>query len=154
MKFEKFLKRTGTYGQVLKFDNGDKWLICDGVGMKIPFGVNNLLGSGDVPEKVADLVDLLLDADTEYKVMLNRAQITPDGKASDIIRVFENPNKPSYVVGITNADFGLLEKADFNLSFVEIDSEDSEYFAGNKFLLIMDHAGDEVVGFIQGVPTV
>ena len=153
MKFEKFLKRVGTYGQVLKFDNGDKWLICDGVGMKIPFGVNNLLGSGDVPEKVADLVELLLEVDTEYKVMLKRAQITPDGKASDIIRVFENPNKPSCVVGITNADFGLLEKADFNLSFVEIDSEYSEYFAGNKYLLILDNA-DEVIGFIQGVPTV
>lgn len=153
MKFEKFLKRVGTYGQVLKFDNGDKWLICDGVGMKIPFGVNNLLGSGDVPEKVADLVDMLLDADTEYKVMLNRAQITPDGKASDIIRVFENPMH-DLSVGITNADFGLLEKADFNLSCIEIGSVDSEYFAGNKYLLIMDHAGDEVIGFIQGVPTV
>ena len=153
MKFEKFLKRVGTYGQVLKFDNGDKWLICDGVGMKIPFGVNNLLGSGDVPEKVADLVELLLDADTEYKVMLNRAQITPDGKASDIIRVFENPMH-NLAVGITNADFGLLEKADFNLSCIEIDKVDSEYYAGNKYLLIMDHAEDEVIGFIQGVPTV
>jgi hypothetical protein len=153
MKFEKFLKRVGTYGQVLERRNGDKWLICDGVGMKIPYGVNNLLGSGEVIEKVADLVEVILGADTEYKVMLNRAEITPDGKASDIIRIFENPNK-GYAVGITNADFGLLEKADFNLSVIEIDELEMEYYAGHKYLLILDNSDESVIGFIQGVPTV
>lgn len=31
MKFEKFLKQTGTHGQIYTRDNGDRWLICDGV---------------------------------------------------------------------------------------------------------------------------
>ena len=51
MKFEKFLKGCGTHGQILTRKNGDRWLICGGVGMKVPNGVVNLLGSGEVGEK-------------------------------------------------------------------------------------------------------
>ena len=147
MKFEKFLKQVGTHGQILKRSNGDRWLICAGVGMKIPEGVNNLLGSGEVSEKVKNLVEGLIKADTDDKVHLTRATVSADGKASDIVRVFGDE---LYIeVGICNADFGLLEKADVNIAEVEIEESGVDYLDG-KYLVILDH-NDDVVGFIQGV---
>ena len=146
MKFEKFLKSVGTHGQILTRDNGDRWLICGGVGMKIPLGVKNLLGSGEVSEKVKTLVEGLIYADTDDKVTLARATIKKDGKANDIVRIFEDGL--DIAVGIHNADFGLLEKSDINLAEVEV--EDDDTFEGAKFLLILDN-DYEVIGFIQGV---
>jgi hypothetical protein len=148
MKFEKFLKSTGTHGQIYTRDNGDRWLICAGVGMRVPVGVVNLLGSGEVPEKVKTLVEALIMADTDDRVTLTRAEIAKDGKASDIIRVFGD--MLDIEVGIFNGAFGLLEKSDVKLAEVEIEAEDNEYLNETKFLLILDN-GDEVVGFIEGV---
>lgn len=142
MKFEKFLKACGTHGQIYTRNNGTRWLVCDGVGMKVPRGVVNLLGSGEVPEKIKTLIECLIKADTDDKVELIRAEIPADGKASDIVRVFGD--KLDIEVGITNACFGLLEKADRNLAEVEIEDEEI------KYLLILDDAY-EVVGFIPGV---
>lgn len=150
MKFEKFLKSVGTHGQILTRDNGDRWLICGGVGMKIPVGVENLLGSDEVPEKVKTLVECLINADIDDKVCLTRASLTKDGKASDIVRVFGD--FLDIEVGIRNSDFGLLEKSDVNLAEVEIEAED-DALDETKFLLILDN-GDEVVGFIEGVKEV
>lgn len=147
MKFEKFLKGCGTRGHIYARDNGDRWLICGGVGMKIPVGVENLLGSGEVSDKVKQIVEGLIKADIDDKVSLTRAQIAKDGKASDIIRVFGD--LLDIEVGIHNADFGLLEKSDINLAEVEIETDDTN-FDGAKFLLILDN-DDEVVGFIEGV---
>lgn len=147
MKFEKFLKGCGTHGQILTRENGDKWLICSGVGMKVPRGVENLLGSGEVGEKTKTLVEGIVKADTDDKVYLTRAIVTADGKASDIIRVFGDGL--DIEVGIYNADFGLLEKKDIFLAEAEIDEDDKT----TKFLLILDNE-DEVIGFIQGVKNI
>ena len=149
MKFEKFLKGCGTHGQIVTRGNGDKWLVCAGVGMKVPNGVVNLLGSGEAPEKVKDLVDSLVNSDTDDKVFLKRAEIEKDGKASDIIRVFGDMG--SIEIGIFNGDFGLLEKSDFNLAEVETESDD--FTVDMKYLLILDRV-DEVVGFIEGVRSI
>lgn len=148
MKFEKFLKNCGTHGQIYVRDNGDKWLICAGVGMKIPLGVANLLGSGEISEKTKNLVEGLIKADIDDKVLLTRAEIAADGKTSDIIRVFGD--KLDIEVGICNADFGLLEKSDINLAEVEIEDD---VLNDIKFLLILD-SNDEVIGFIQGVKNI
>lgn len=147
MKFEKFLKGCGTYGQILERSNGDKWLVCGGVGMIVPAGVVNLMGSGEVSEKVKTLVNGLVNADLDDKVTLTRATISADGKASDIVRVFGDGL--GIEVGIYNSAFGLLEKADVNLSEVEIEDSGDEYLDG-KYLVILDRNG-EVIGFIQGV---
>lgn len=147
MKFEKFLKSTGTHGQIFTRDNGDRWLICAGVGMKVPVGVVNLLGSGEVPEKIKTLVNGLVNADIDDKVHLTRATVSKDGKASDIVRVFGDDL--DIEVGICNADFGLLEKADVNIAEVEIEESGDDNLDG-KYLVILDR-DDEVVGFIQGV---
>ena len=46
MKFEKFVKRVGVHGKIVR--NGDEaWLICNGVGMLVPEGVKPF---GDVNE--------------------------------------------------------------------------------------------------------
>ena len=144
MKFEKFLKGCGTHGQILERANGDKWLVCGGVGMKVPAGVVNLLGSGEVSEKTAKILEALVKADTDDKVFLKRAEIEKDGKASDIIRVFGD--MLDIEVGIYNGDFGLLEKADYNLAEVNIESENSE----TEYLLVLDRE-DQVIGFIEGL---
>lgn len=149
MKFEKFLKGCGTHGQILERANGDKWLVCGGVGMLVPAGVVNLLGSGDVSEKVKDIVEALVKADTDDKVFLKRAVIEKDGKASDIIRVFGDMG--NIEVGIYNGAFGLLEKADYNLAEVELENDNS--LEDTKYLLILDPS-DNVIGFIQGVTNI
>lgn len=146
MKFEKFLKSVGTHGQIYTRDNGERWLICGGVGMIIPHGVNNLLGSGEVSNKVKTIVEALITADTDDKVELKRATIPADGKASDIVRVFSDGY--DLEIRISNANFGLLEKADINLAEVEIEGDDE--LIDDKFLLILDH-NDEVIGFIKEI---
>lgn len=143
MKFEKFLKACGTHGQILERANGDKWLVCGGVGMRVPVGVNNLLGAGEVGEKTKKIVEALIKADIDDKVELTRATIEKDGKAGDIIRVFGDGL--DIEVGIYNSEFGLLEKADVNLAEVEIEDEDK----ATKYLVILNNE-DQVIGFIQG----
>lgn len=145
MKFEKFLKGCGTHGQIYKRENGDRWLICGGVGMKIPVGVDNLLGSGEVSDKIKTLVEGLIKADTGDAVSLIKARVPADGKASDIVRIFGDSF--DLEIGIKNADFGLLEKADFNLAEVEVEGDD---FFEDKYLLILDNLGEDVIGFIKG----
>ena len=144
MKFEKFLKGCGTHGQILDRTNGDKWLVCDGVGMKVPVGVVNLLGSGEVGEKTKKILEAIVRADTDDKVSLTRATIPADGKAGDIVRVFGDGL--DIEVGIYNSDFGLLEKADVNLAEVEIEDDGTE----TKYLLVLDRE-DQVIGFIEGL---
>lgn len=144
MKFEKFLKGCGTHGQILDRTNGEKWLVCGGVGMKVPVGVVNLLGSGEVGEKTKKILEAIVKADTDDKVSLTRATIPADGKASDIVRVFGDGL--DIEVGIYNSGFGLLEKADVNLAEVEIEDEDNV----TKYLIVLDRE-DQVIGFIQGV---
>lgn len=147
MKFEKFLKGCGTHGQILERANGDKWLVCGDVAMKVPNGVTNLLGSGEVGDKFKNLVEGIIKADTDDKVTLTRATIPADGKSSDIVRVFSDGL--DIEVGIYNAYFGLLEKNDTNIAEAEIDKDDETI----KFLLILDNE-DEVIGFIQGTKNI
>lgn len=149
MKFEKFLKSAGSHGLIFTRTNEDKWLICGGIGMKVPKGVN-LMWSGEVPEKVKDLVIGLVNADTDDKVHLTRAAVPAGGKASDIVRVFGD--ELDIEVGISNADFGLLEKTDINLAEVEVFESGLEYLDG-KYLVVLD-TDDEVIGFIHGVQSI
>ena len=145
MKFVKFLKSCGAFGRVYERRNGDKWLICEGVGMKIPTGVMSLLGVGEVSESIKK-IEAIIGADTDDKVILSRASISAAGKASDIVRVFSTQLADE--VGISNANFGLLEKSDMNLAYLEILLEDEE--SVDRYLLVLDRS-DEVVGFITGV---
>lgn len=149
MKFEKFVKGCGTHGMIVKRENGDKWLVCDNVGMKVPAGVVNLLGAGEVSEKTRELLEEIVLADPYERVELTEATLTKDGRASDIIRVFSDGFNR---VRISNANFGLLEKSDVNLAYFEykyVDDDFNELI--NRFLLVEDPVS-EIIGFITGIP--
>lgn len=159
MKFEKFLKSVGTHGEVISVNESEKWLVCDGVGMVIPRGVDNLLGT-ESKRDFASIVDVISTAEPDDIVKLTRAVMPrPDGKASDIYRIFTTDGGIDEI-GITNADFGLLEKGDI-LSYFEIVIDCDE--EGNpvpedkvktiKYILVFNRA-EEIVGFITGVSAV
>lgn len=140
MKFEKFFKSVGTHGQVVKTVN-NHWLICGGVGMKIPTGVNTLGAEVD-PD---DMFNAILSADIEDDLLsLVRAEIPADGKATDIVRVFSTSYGDE--VGISNARYGLLEKHD-RLVYLEIEDDNR---IDHKYILITDMKGEEILGFIAG----
>ena len=139
MKFKKFCESVTPYGQIVKLDNGDDWLIGGCVGMKIPTGVVNILGSGVASEIVKGLVYDLTHADTGERVYLTDAVLlAPDGKAADIIRCFGDAK-------ITNKAYGLLEKGDTKLAVaIAVDDELYEH----KYLLVLDRENN-VCGFIR-----
>ena len=159
MKFEKFLKSVGTHGEVIAVNECEKWLVCDGVGMVIPRGVDNLLGT-ESKREYASIVDVISTAEPDDIVTLTRAIMTrADGKASDVYRIFATESGLDEI-GITNADFGLIEKRDI-LSYFEIVIDCDE--EGNpvpedkvktiKYILVFNR-DEEVIGFITGVGSI
>lgn len=146
MKFEKFLKSVGAYGRVFERTNGDKWLVCDGVGMKIPTGVLELLGGGKVDHDMGKaVINAIISADTSDDVLhLAKAVLFDrDGKSGDI-------ELETHKVGIWNKDYGLLEKKDI-LTYLEIEDYPDEH--GNveilKYIVVLNEKG-ETIGFIHG----
>lgn len=154
MKFEKFLKSVGTHGVVISRTESEKWLVCGGVGMVIPVGVDTLLGVSGKSD-YASIVDVIAKADFDDPVFLDRAVLfDADGKAADIYRVFTNDLGDE--VGIVNGDFGLLEKKDLLGYFsIEIDcDEDGNALPEDevktvKYILVFNQK-KEIVGFITG----
>lgn len=148
MKFEKFFKSVGTHGQIVKKSESESWLLCGGVGMLIPTGVNNL-GVSVKPEPVFTAI---VNSESEDDILVLREAILkdPQGKANDIIRVFETDYAER--IGIHNADYGLLEKSD-RLTYLEIEADDSDNEGETKifkFMVIRDHKND-AIGYIAGV---
>jgi hypothetical protein len=143
MKFEKFLKQTGTHGTVIERNESEKWLVCGGVGMVIPRGVDNLLGT-PINSEYASIVDVLANAEYDDPVKLVKAiLLDPTGSAKAIYRVFETDLGDT--VAIINADYGLLEKSDL-LGYGEIEIEDEKIV---KYILVYDYNGS-ILGFITG----
>ena len=148
MKFEKFLKGVGTHGEVIERTEAEKWLVCGGVGMVIPRGVDNLLGVAR-DRDYASIVDVIANAELDDKLTLvNAVLLDPTGNANAIYRVFESEFGER--VAIINADYGLLEKKDL-LGYGEIEvpaTEDKEAFT-IKYVLVYDQTGN-IQGFITG----
>lgn len=147
MKFEKFFKSAGTHGLIVKKSEVESWLLCGGVGMKIPVGVNNLGVSSD-PE---DLFKAIVNSEPEddFLHLVEALLLDPEGKANDIIRVFETDLGDR--VGIYNSDYGLIEKKD-RLTYLEIEAEDPNHEGEtkvSKFIVVRDY-DNEVIGFIAG----
>ena len=146
MKFEKFFKSVGTHGLIVKKSEGESWLLCAGVGMQIPTGVNNL-GVSVKPEPIFNaIVDS--DPDDDFLELKEAIVHTPDGKGNDIIRVFETVLGDR--VGIWNKEYGLLEKKD-RLTYLEIEDDDTGITS--KILVVRDHNND-VIGYITGTDTI
>lgn len=140
MKFEKFVKRVGVHGKIVR--SGDEaWLICDGVGMLVPEGVKPF---GDVNEP-NDLIKAILKADIEDdELSLFRASLPyADSKPSEIVRVFKTELDDE--IGIRNENFGLIEKND-RLVYLEIETSENNT---EKFILVTDRVGNKIIGFIS-----
>lgn len=146
MKFEKFFKSVGTHGLIVKKSDVESWLLCGGVGMMIPVGVNNLGVSVD-PEPLFNAI-VKSEPDDDYLHLEAAILEEADGKANDIIRVFETDVGDR--VGICNKDYGLLEKKD-RLTYLEV--EDDETGITSKIVVVRERDG-EVVGFITGVGSI
>lgn len=146
MKFEKFFKSAGTHGLIVKANAVDSWLLCGGVGMLIPVGVNNLGVSVD-PEPLFKAI-VNSEPDDDYLTLAKAILEEADGKANDIIRIFETDVGDR--VGICNKDYGLLEKKD-RLTYLEV--EDDKTGITSKIVVVRERDG-EVVGFITGVGSI
>lgn len=146
MKFEKFFKSAGTHGQIVRKSEVESWLVCDGVGMKIPSGVNNLGVSAEPTPLFTAIVNS--HAEDDYLELKEAILRDPEGKANDIIRVFETDLGDR--VGIYNANYGLIERKD-RLTYLEIEDErkDSPDMILRKYIIVRDHKG-EAIGFIAG----
>lgn len=145
MKFEKFFKSVGTHGLIVKKSESESWLLCSGVGMRIPVGVNNL-GVSVKPEPLFNAI-VYSDPEGDFLRLVEARIDNPEGKANDIIRVFETDLDER--VGICNKDYGLLEKAD-RLTYLEIEDEKN---ITHKIMVVRDHTGD-AIGFITGVDSI
>lgn len=142
MKFEKFFKSAGTHGLIVKRSESETWLLCGGVGMRIPEGVNNL-GVSVNPEP---LFNAIVSSVSDDDILALKEAILPypDGKANDIVRVFETDLGDR--VGISNKEFGLLEKSD-RPTYLEVEDENN---ITHKIMVVRDYA-DDVIGFVTGI---
>lgn len=140
MKFEKFVKRVGVHGKIVR-NGDDAWLICNGVGMLVPDGVKPF---GDVNEP-NDLIKAILKADIEDdELSLFRASLPyADSKPAEIVRVFKTDLDDE--IGIRNENFGLIEKND-RLVYLEIETSENNT---EKFILVTDRVGNKIIGFIS-----
>lgn len=145
MKFEKFFKSVGTHGLIVKKSDVESWLLCGGVGMRIPVGVNNLGVSVD-PEPLFKAI-VNSEPDDDYLRLVDAILDNPEGKANDIIRIFETDVGDK--VGIWNKEYGLLEKKD-RLTYLEVEDDKG---INSKIVVVRDYDGD-AVGFITGVGSI
>lgn len=142
MKFEKFLKGVGTHGEVINVRGSQKWLVCNGVGMLIPKGVDNLLGvvkNSDYSDIIHELIDYTPDDILELK---KAVLLVPTGNSKDILRVFES--QFGNEIGILNENYGLLEKEDI-LSYDVIITVEKDL----KMMLVFNFE-NELIGYITG----
>lgn len=114
--------------------------------MRIPVGVNNLGVSVD-PEPLFKAI-VKSEPDDDYLTLAKAILEEADGKANDIIRIFETDVGDR--VGICNKDYGLLEKKD-RLTYLEIEDEETGIIS--KILVVRERDG-EAIGFITGVGSI
>lgn len=110
MKFEKFLKMTAGHGVIVDREDGGKWLLFDGVLMRIPEGVNIIAALRmDEPQFISDIFEEYDNENISDAELTNAILPTPDASASKIIRVFNDGDGGE--IGIANKYFGIIEKS-------------------------------------------
>lgn len=149
MKFEKFFKSAGIYGKVIS-RGYKKWLVCGGVGMVVPDGLCENLSKGVDSGKAKMIVDALCETFDQEPVVLSRAYLAKDGRPSEVLRIFRDDGGNE--VAISNKDFGLLERSDIALYWVDIedDTDEDKDPQTLRFLIVQD-SDDNVIGFIHGI---
>ena len=112
MKFEKFAKKTGAHGKLMK-GHGYSFLVSGEDAARIPDFALNFYQTAKADESMLlTKVFNIFDIDELAKVAeLNRAIVLEaDGSSSAIRRIFQDHSGKE--VSISNEAFGLLEKQD------------------------------------------
>lgn len=145
MKFEKFLKMTAGKGVIVEYADGEKWLLFDGVLVKIPDGMNVIAALRmDEPQFVKHIFDEYDDENISTAELTNAILPEPDAPASKIVRIWKDADGGE--IGIENKYFGIIEK--YNSIMTVYDNEyDPDTPAA---LLILTGYGDneEIEGII------
>lgn len=144
MKFEKFLKMTAGRGVIVDREDGEKWLLFDGVLMRIPEGVNIIAALRMYePQLISDIFEEYADENISTAKLTNAILPTPDASASKIIRVFNDSDGGE--IGIANKYFGIIEKGNDVVTVY-----DEEYSDNPSALLVLRGYGknEEIEGII------
>lgn len=109
MKFEKFLKMTAGRGVIVEREDGGKWLLFDGVLMRIPDGVNIIAALRMEESEFITRIFQEYARENCAGAELTGAELDPPGaSASKVIRIFTDNDGGK--IGISNKYFGLIEK--------------------------------------------
>ena len=144
MKFEKFLKMTAGHGVIVERKDGEKWLLFDGVLMRIPDGVNIIAALRmDEPQFISDIFEEYADENISTAELTNAILPTPDASASKVIRVFNDSDGGE--IGVANKYFGIIEKGN-DVATVY----DEEYSDNPVAILVLTGYGEneEIEGII------
>ncbi len=144
MKFEKFLKMTAGHGVIVERKDGEKWLLFDGVLMRIPDGVNIIAALRmDEPQFISDIFEEYADENISTAELTNAILPTPDASASKVIRVFNDSDGGE--IGVANKYFGIIEKGNDVVTVY-----DEEYSDNPVAILVLTGYGEneEIEGMI------
>lgn len=145
MKFEKFLKMTAGRGVIVDRGDGEKWLLFDGVLMRIPDAMNIIaaLTMNDKPF-INHIFNEYDDENISTADLTDAALPTPDATASKVVRIFTDADGGK--IGVQNKYFGLIERGDDVVTIYDEDYDPDSPAA----LLILTGYGDneEIAGII------
>ena len=125
MKFEKFLKMTAGRGVIVDREDGEKWLLFDGVLMRIPDGVNIIAALRMEESEFITRIFQEYARDNCASAELTGAELDPpDASASKVIRIFTDNDGGE--IGISNKYFGLIERGDSVVNVYDDEYSDDE----------------------------
>ena len=140
MKFDKFVKNTGTMGAILEY-RGRKYLCSGSMMARIPEGITGLVcaAATELPERLRRI----LEGCEEEEAYLSDAFLPQaDDKPAELRRVFSD--RLGHCIDISNKQFGLIEKYD-GLTVLLQELDGKTYAAALK---IYDVNHEEVCAYI------
>lgn len=108
MKFDKFVKNTGTMGAILEY-RGQKYLCSGSMMARIPEGITGLVcaAATELPERLRRILE---DSEEEEAYLSDAFLPQADDKPAELRRVFSD--RLGHCIDISNKQFGLIEKYD------------------------------------------
>lgn len=145
MKFEKFLKMAAGHGFIVEDNDGIKYLLFDGVMLRIPDGTN-VIAPLTMGERsfMTNVLEAFADNVIRSAELTGAYLPTPDASASKVIRIFNDNAGGEF--GITNRRFALIEKDDAVYTAYDEDYNDESPVA--LVILTGYGADEEIAGII------
>lgn len=127
MKFDKFVKNTGTMGAIVEY-GGQKYLCSGPMIARIPEGITGLACA--VATELPERLRRILEESEEEEAYLSDAFLPQAGdKPTELRRVFSD--RLGHCIDISNKQFGLIEKCD-GLAVLLQNLDDQTYAAALK----------------------